>query len=131
MTPRREFVLMLLAGLCALQAPTGCARRKGRPYRLPSGSEITITGTGRMYFSSEKAWALTLQYETQVPLSDSVALRAQAAEVMDMFKADVEKAGVKYGALTARTPSSGAFFGVSHGHNFLMEKDATGHWVLK
>ena len=123
--------MALAAGLCGLWAPTGCSRRKGKPYRLPSGSEITIRGTGKIYFSSEKEWASTLQYETQIPLTDSAALRAQATEVMNIFKADVEKAGMKYGALTARTPSSGAFIGVSKGKNFVMEKDASGRWVLK
>jgi hypothetical protein len=123
----RRALLALVTCLLLLACST---RPAGLTRRLPSGSEITILKSGKIYFAAEKAWALALTYQTSISLSDEPALRAQAGEVMSLVKADVDKAGLSFAAFTAQSAPTGIILKTSSGRNFVMRKDIAGNWNL-
>jgi hypothetical protein len=108
-----------------------CARAEHKPYRLPSGSEIKVLGSGKIYLTGEKRWALTFKYETTVPMSDTAAVRAEATEIMNSLKSDVDKARLSLCLLTAQSPATGVIVKRREAANFVMEKDTSGKWALK
>ena len=110
----------------------GCSGQpKGRSLRLPSGNMVTITGVGRMYISGDKSWALVLKYVTQVPLAKQDALKAEVAEVVDLWKPDLNKSGLQLAAVTAIEPPKGFIITTGRGKNFIVKKLPSGAWELK
>jgi hypothetical protein len=98
---------------------------------LPSGSEITIVSSGKAFLAKEDSWTFTLTYQTQVPLGDEPALRAQAQEVMSLVKADVDRAGFSIAVFTAQSPATGLVFKTTATRKFALLKDLTGAWILR
>ena len=125
----RHLVVLAAIGLALF---TAChARPKGRSLLLPSGNNITITGIGRIYISGDKSWALALKYVTQVPSTNQVALKAEATEVVNLWKTDLEKSGLHLAVLSALEPPKGFIITTSRGKNFLVKKEPTGAWELQ
>jgi hypothetical protein len=122
---RREFLL----GITCIGI--ACSRPKRKTVRLPSGAEIALIATGKMYFSKEKKWGLTLKYETAIPLSDLGSTRAQAREVLDAFRAEVEKGDVTVVVLSAQSPPTGVFLRRATMANVIFERTATGEWRIR
>ena len=122
---------VLLLALTATFETTCQRRRGGRSVKLRSGHVVQVLGSGRMYFAGSKQWALTVRYETSVPLSDAPALRSEAQDVVAVAAADADTAGLPLIALTACEPSNGVLVTTSRGQNFVAEKSSSGVWTLK
>jgi hypothetical protein len=69
-----------------------------KAFRLPSGKEIKITGMVKMDFPNSDP-ALVLNYLTDIPIDDRVALRQEIDEVWSVFRVDVEKAKLNAGVI--------------------------------
>ena len=52
---------------------------------LPSGNVIILDSLNKTYFGGSGKWALVLDYQTRIPLSDNASLRAEAIEIWSQF----------------------------------------------
>jgi len=126
---RNQFLVATVA--LATTVAIGCSNQtKGQRVQLPSGSSVIVTGTGRMYFTGEKAWSLVVKYVTQVPMSDENSLKAQANEFLDLWKVDLEKSGLQSGVIMANQPPKGFIVTTSKSRNFIVRKGPAGTWTL-
>ena len=97
---------------------------------LPSGRVVKIAGVMEVHFSSQnQAPALMLKYYTDIGMSDRGALQAEAEDIWQSFKVNVEKAGLKSAILSANEMPRG-IISETKGFNFVFTKQDNGVWVL-
>lgn len=71
--------------------------------------------------------ALVLNYETDIPIDDKVALRKEVDEVWEYLKGDVEREGLKAGIIRA-THVEGILLKSGKGYGFVFVKQGDGTW---
>ena len=99
-------------------------------HKLPSGKEIKIRAMGKLYFTKNDAWALTLKYETDIDLENYELLRNEVQEVWPVFRSDVEKAGLDIAVImpTSHRLKKWFFFSTSISKNFVLTRKENGTW---
>ncbi len=73
------------------------------PYQertLPSGQTVKVLGVGKMFFTKGDA-ALMVKYQTDLSLDDQGALHREVLAIWDVFRQDVEQAGLKGAIVSA------------------------------
>jgi hypothetical protein len=108
---------------CGASAPTAV-----QVVTLPSGRHVKVLGVGKIAFSSGDT-ALMLKYETDVPLDDRARLSAEADDIWSSFRADVEKAGLSAGIVSANEHPTGGLITSNRGYNFVCTRGASGTWL--
>jgi hypothetical protein len=94
---------------------------------LASGRKIRILSIGKMHFSQGPT-ALMLKYQTATPIDDLPALQAEADEIWERFRFDVEKAQLTVGLLNANEPPKGFIISTSRAFTFVFKKSSDGRW---
>ncbi len=108
----------------------GCGvntKSSSKPYKLPSGKQIRITGMNKMDFPNGGS-ALVLNYETDIPIDDKVALRKEVDEIWGVFQKDVEAASLKGGVIRATHLEGSGLVKNGKGYGFVFEKREDGSW---
>jgi hypothetical protein len=101
-----------------------------QPYQihtLPSGEQVKVLGVGRINFSGSGP-ALMLKYQTDLNMSDTAALHAQAARIWEEFRKDADQAQVTSAVVSANSPPSGGIVSRGRAYNFVYERAADGNW---
>ena len=96
-------------------------------YRLPSGKEIKVTSVERMDFPNSDP-ALVMNYLTDIPIDDRIALRQEVDEIWRVFQQDIEKAHLKAGVIRANHAEGGGVVKTVNGYGFVFVKEADNKW---
>ncbi len=95
---------------------------------LPSGQTVKVLGVGKMFFTTGEA-ALMLKYQTDLNLDDQAALHREVLGIWDVFRQDVERAGLKGAIVSANErPVSHLFWSSNRSFNFVFERTEDGTW---
>ena len=101
------------------------------PYQertLPSGQTVKVLGVRKMFFTKGEA-ALMLKYQTDLNLDDQGALHREVLAIWDVFRQDVERAGLKGAIVSANErPVSHLFWSSNRSFNFVFERTEDGTW---
>jgi len=101
------------------------------PYQertLPSGQAVKVLGVGKMFLTKGDA-ALMLKYQTDLNLDDQAALHREVLAIWDVFRQDVERAGLKGAFVSANERLVGHLFWSSNrSFNFVFERTEDGTW---
>ena len=101
------------------------------PYQertLPSGQTVKVLGVGKMFFTKGDA-ALMLKYQTDLSLDDRAALHREVLAIWDVFRQDVEQAGLKGAIVSANErPVSHLFWSSNRSFNFVFNRVEDGTW---
>ncbi|HET6972889.1 MAG TPA: hypothetical protein VFH96_02630 [Pyrinomonadaceae bacterium] len=117
--------IKLALALSVLVACIACSSQpNNKAFKLPSGKEIKITGMVKMDFPNSDP-ALVLNYLTDIPINDRVALRKEIDEVWSVFRVDVEKAKLKAGVIRATHMEGSGLVksGAGYGYVFVKRDD--------
>lgn len=109
---------------------SGCGINTGpnsQLYKLPSGKQIKITGMNKMDFPNSGS-ALVLNYQTDIPIDDKVALRREVDEIWGAFQKDVEAANLKGGVIRATHLEGTGLVKTGKGYGFVFVKRDDGNW---
>jgi hypothetical protein len=86
-----------------------------------------------MYTQEEGGWAVQLKYETCLNIKDVPALRAEAMDIWQSFRADADKSGLRIAALSANEPPRNSLLGslltTNESYGFVFLKGADGEWA--
>lgn len=123
MKTKLSMVLLLLLTCIAC----GSQAQNYKPFKLPSGKEIKVTGMGKMNFSNSDP-ALVLNYLTDISIDDKVALRKEVDEVWSVFQKDVENAKLKAGVIRATHVEGTGVVKSGQGYGFVFVKRDDGKW---
>jgi len=97
-------------------------------HKLPSGREVKVIGITQMSFTKGDP-ALMLKYQTALRLEDRDQLRKEVEEVWQVFRVDVERAGLKAAVISVQeTPKRVLIVSTSKGYNFVVKKSEAGTW---
>jgi len=70
-----------------------------------------------------------LKYQTALRLEDRDQLRKEVEEVWQVFRVDVERAGLKAAVISVQeTPKRVLIVSTSKGYNFVVKKSEAGTW---
>lgn len=105
----------------------GCSGQRLQEVKLPSGDSIGLMSVTYMHFTNGPP-AMMLKYQTSKSITDTDALRKQAAEVWDHFRLQVEREGFKSAVLSANDPPKGFIFTTNSTYNFVFDQKADGSW---
>lgn len=101
---------------------------------LPSGSVIIVDSIGRIYFTADGEWALVLNYQTNIPLSDTAKLRAEVVEIWDHFFGRIASSKEMNNAvISAFNEPESSFFGLVEKkttQGFVFTRDEEGNWKI-
>ena len=122
---RWAITAMLLLGLLACNTAPQYAVQ-----RLPSGREIKVVGIGTMHFAKGDP-ALMLKYQTDLSLDNKEALRKEVEDIWQVFRLNVEQAGLKNAIISANEVPKGWFIKKGRGYNFIVVKNEAGEWQLR
>ena len=95
--------------------------------KLPSGRQVKVLSVGKMYFSKGEP-ALMLKYQTDLPIGNAAALDAEADDIWQSFKEDVERAHLSNAIISATSHATRGFISESRSYNFVYQKSAGGTW---
>lgn len=126
----RQHAPQALCGFLSLGIALACSGGSQPPYEthtLTSGRKVKVLGEGRVNFE-QSGPALMLRYQTDVPLADTAALRAEATDIWRDYESYADSSGVQGAVLSANTPPGGGIISRGGGYNFVYEKGADGHW---
>lgn len=119
-----------LAWFLVLALACGCSSGpEPSPVRLPSGRTIKVVGIGPIRFGSGET-GLILTYQTDLKVSDQVALRNEIEDIWPSFRIEAEKAKVHSAIITASETPEGAIIKQSHQYNFVFQKSDDGTWHM-
>ncbi|MBV9494340.1 MAG: hypothetical protein JOZ54_08835 [Acidobacteria bacterium] len=121
----KQTVLLVLVALLAL----GCVRQEAphQDLQLPTGRTVKVLSVGKLYFSNDRP-ALTLKYQTDLPITNVDALGAEVDEIWMVFQPEVDRANVTNAIITASTPPKGTFVTTGSNYNFVFQKGEDGTW---
>ena len=94
---------------------------------LPSGKQVKVLGLYKIAFSKDVP-ALMLKYETAIPIENREKLTQEADEIWRSFYADVEKAHLTTGIISANEHPRGFFVASGRGFNFVYNRRPDGSW---
>ena len=96
--------------------------------RLLSGREVKIIGIGKVFFSKGDP-ALMLKYRTDLRLDDREQVRKEVEEIWQVFRVDVERAGMKAAIISVQEPGKQMLIvSTSKSYNFVIQKSEAGTW---
>lgn len=136
-------LLLGLASACSPLSPSSCGTgvplsqygAYAPPFKrlqLPDGSSLTVYRVKHWTFTEDSATALQLEFQTLVPITDTLALRSQAATVWPVFARYVEQLGVSHALLTATDlrPDRGSVVstGTIRSFGIMLVRDSAGVW---
>jgi hypothetical protein len=99
----------------------------GRPVVLPSGHRVVVQG-GRPVRFTKGPPALLVRYVTEVKMTDTATLAAEAAEVFAQFRPTAERARFTgFVAHAVETPTS-VMAKEANGYNFVWTRGPDGGW---
>jgi hypothetical protein len=117
--------------LLGLLVPIACTSKPTVPgYRvhiLSSGEQVKVLGVSRTSFPQTGA-ALILRYETDLDLTNTEALRAEAGRIWVDFRTEAERADVHGAVLSATSAPSTGIVRHSRGYNFVYIRHSDGTW---
>jgi len=119
-----------LASILILVVAFGCGGKSvqdSKLFKLPSGKQIKVNGVGRMDFPNGDS-ALVMNYVTDIPIEDMVALRKEVDEIWGVFQKDVEAAQLKTGIIRATHVEGSGLVKTGKGYGFVFEKRDDGRW---
>ena len=123
--------LLLIGGVFAGNFAEALAEEK---VTLPSGSVIIVDSIGRTYFTADGEWALVLNYQTNIPLSDTASLRAEVIEIWDHFFGRIANSKkMNNAAVVAFNEPKSSFFGLvetKKTQGFVFTRDEGGNWKI-
>lgn len=105
----------------------------GPPYtvrKLPSGREVKVVAVSKMSFTRGDP-ALMLKYQTDLRIEDKEALRKEVEDIWQVFRLDVEEAGLKNAIVSANEVPKGWFIKKGRGYNFIVIKNEAGVWQFQ
>jgi len=114
-------MLFVLSG-CSLNT-----KPDSQVYKLPSGKEVKITSMNKMDFPNSRS-ALVMNYQTDIPIDDRVALRKEVDEIWGVFQRDVEAANLKGGVIRATHLEGSGLVRNGKGYGFVFVKREDGKW---
>ncbi len=126
----RRLILGCLTLTAALLMLSGCGSSEPgyTVHKLPSGREVKVLGITQMFFTKGDP-ALVLKYRTDLKLEDHEQLRKEVEEVWQVFRVDVERAGLKAAVISVQeTPTRMLIITKSRGFNFVVKKSDAGAW---
>jgi hypothetical protein len=82
-----------------------------------------------MYSANGASKFLSLNYQTDLPISDEAAIGKEADEIMIYFKNNAEQAGVSEVVIKARSELAGTFIKEASTQTFAYKKFAHGKWL--
>ena len=115
-------ILLLIAFGCS-----GSNAQNAKLFKLPSGKQIKVTSMGKMNFPNSDS-ALVLNYETDIPIDDKVALRKEVDEIWGVFQKDVEAAKLNAGVIRATHFGGSGLVRNGKGYGFVFVKRDDGKW---
>ncbi len=113
---------------CAWIASSALAESSGyQIVRLTSGKQIKLLGINPGASAGGQAKALTLRYQTDKNMSDKKEIAAEADDVWDMFRVEVEKNNLSGAVISvvAQPLGAGKF---NQQYDFVLIKDGSGRW---
>lgn len=115
--------------LAMLTASLSCAgvKPEAKAFKLPSGREIKVTAVNRVEFP-QSGPALVMNYQTDIAISDKIALRKEVDEIWQVFQKDVEAAKVEAGVIRATRLEGTGLVQNGKGYGFVFVKNADGKW---
>lgn len=119
------FYLLMCLSILPLSGCSSAPHYRSVP--LPSGKIIRVLAIAPMHFSSGQD-ALMLRYQTDLKVSDTVALRQEVDDIWPSFRTDAEKGNFHAAIISANEIPSGTVIKESHSYNFVFEKDNDGFW---
>jgi hypothetical protein len=114
-------LLLILSGCSVNSKPDS------QDFKLPSGKQVKITGMKKMDFANSDP-ALVLNYQTEIPIDDRVALRKEVDEIWGVFQRDVEAANLKGGVIRATHLEGSGLVRNGKGYGFVFVKREDGTW---
>jgi hypothetical protein len=114
-------LLLILSGCSVNSKPDS------QVFKLPSGKQVKITGMKKMDFANSDP-ALVLNYQTEIPIDDRVALRKEVDEIWGVFQRDVEAANLKGGVIRATHLEGSGVVRNGKGYGFVFVKRQDGTW---
>jgi hypothetical protein len=114
-------LLLILSGCSVNSKPDS------QVFKLPSGKQVKITGMKKMDFANSDP-ALVLNYQTEIPIDDRVALRKEVDEIWGVFQRDVEAANLKGGVIRATHLEGSGLVRNGKGYGFVFVKREDGTW---
>src|SRR5579864_7885468 len=91
----------LLVAVASLSSTVASARQHPKETTFPSGRKVTIVDVQQIEFKDDTGmeWALLLEYETRLKITDRVGLKKEVDEIWRWFKVDVEHRKLKVGLI--------------------------------
>jgi hypothetical protein len=112
-------------------AQVGTDERSFKVVQLPSGKPIKVVAIRKLVFApGGDPPALTLLYQTDLPLRDTAALKNEVLEIWATFQHDVEREGLSSALITAAEPAPAGPTWHRNTYAFAFKKDAAGMWRL-
>ena len=105
---------------------TGCSKSGLPSYTLASGKKIKIVSIAPLRFVDGEN-ALVMNCLTDLPIDDHSALRQEAGEIWNIFKAEVEKVKMSEGIIRMVHAESSGEKGKGTGFVFVKRKDGQWH----
>jgi len=124
----RRLILGCLAAMVLALPGCGSTDTGYTVHKLPSGREVKVIGITKMFFTKGDP-ALMLKYRTDLRLEDHDQLRKEVEEVWQVFRVDVERAGLKAAVISVQEqPKRVLIVSTSKGYNFVVKKSEAGTW---
>lgn len=115
------FAFVIALAACGAHEPTH------QLVTLTSGKQVKVLGVGKMWFANDTP-ALMLKYQTDISPDDKASLGKEVDEIWASFRADVEKAQLTNGIVSANEKPTGFIVTKSRAHNFVFRRGADGQW---
>ena len=115
----------------ALPLLLACGSPQGFMKQLPSGHSYRILRAGQVRFEATGETAAMLVYETRRKPDDSKGLEADALELWDSIRPEVEKTPQRVAIVQANSPDRGFLIKGQALAGFQWEKQADGSWKRK
>jgi hypothetical protein len=101
----------------------------------PSGRRVTHVILGHFVVAND-APLLRLKYQTELPLSDTLSLKAEARELWEQFRHDVQRGNYVHAAFLPQEPPSGLCFRyvgfcMYRGYGFVVRRRADGRFYFE
>lgn len=114
--------------LLVLPLLLACGAERGTLKRLPSGRTFEILQAGQVRFEKTGATAAVLVYRSHRDPADQAHLEAEAQELWEAFRPEVEAKGLTTAILQADCASRGLLLAQHASVGFVYERQPDGSW---
>ena len=122
---RRVLISFVFAILCACSAGP-----KYQVHTLPNGKQLKVISITKVQMATPNGIVsyLKLDYQTDLPFSDKLALEKEVNEIWPYFKNDAEQAGLAEAVIRANSPPTGTIVQEVQARGFAYKKGPDGKW---